>query len=601
MREPRKFTVGELLHGNIQYIIPPYQRGYDWKGDAQVRDLFVDLVGCIESTYADSLFLGSMIFDVSKEKHESTLEVIDGQQRLTTLLLTLMAARDYARDTLMDESLAQSIQRYISNADALADTAHHRLEPSSTIADVFEQMCDYSWTRTFSPGVKKNGKTVSVRRQVSKLKPIYEFCFTQIASYCGGDTGKFKKLANQIIQHTFVIRIDIEDRAEAFEIFERTNARGKGLEVSDLLKNFLFSKEKEYTDEVITDVWDEIVEGFGDNLLRALKYFWISRKGAVTSRDLYRKLRYYAGDIGVAKFIDELRNFSRFYQAFHADDPDVTKEWLLAQEFPANDMYLKEFRRICSILRLFGITQVIPFIFSLMQAYRSGEMNDKEAKRVLSMLRTLESFHFVNNKVCNRIGNETEKAYSEFSEVLFHSVGVSETDAIRNWFQSAMASVDEFTGSLSNISYQNRTDRITIRYVFDKLVNVGVKDGQRVDLVDIDAMQRGIRSSYDIEHLLCQSEAGTDEAQDYVHQIGNLIVIPKQINGIMSNASFTMKMEMLKQPWNYDNNIKHIPTYLQEFVAQYGDVAWNDLAIRSRTADLARTVHEVALSKNAYA
>ncbi len=237
--------------------------------------------------------------------------------------------------------MAHSIQGFVSNSNALSEVAHHRLESSSTVGDVFSLMCDYGWDRGFPARNKKDNKTVSVRRQVSRLKPIYTFCSAQIEAFCGGDAQKFKKLANQIVEHTFVIRIDIEDRAEAFEIFERTNARGKGFEVSDLLKNFLFSKEKEYTDESIADVWDEIVEGFGDNLLRALKYFWISRKGAVTSRDLYQKLRYYAGDIGVAKFIGELREFSKFYHAYHADDPDVTREWLLAQDFPANDMYVR--------------------------------------------------------------------------------------------------------------------------------------------------------------------------------------------------------------------------------------------------------------------
>lgn len=74
----------------------------------------------------------------------------------------------------------------------------------------------------------------------------------------------------------------------------------------------------------------------------------------------------------------------------------------------------------------------------------------------------------------------------------------------------------------------------------------------------------------------------------------------KQINGIMSNASFSMKMNMLKQPWKYDNNVKHVPTFLQEFVAQYGEADWDEQTIRKRTADLARRVHEVAATKNAY-
>ncbi|MFN3592126.1 MAG: DUF262 domain-containing protein [Thermaurantiacus sp.] len=600
MREPRKFSIGSLLHGNLKYVIPEYQRGYDWKGDTQVRDLFVDLTGCLESSFTDNLFLGSMIFDVSKEKSESILEVIDGQQRLTTLLILLMSARDYARDTLQNEAVAQSIQAYISNSNALSEVSHHRLQPSSTIADLFMLMCSYEWDRKFPPAIKKGGKTLSIRRQISRVRPIYEFCRMQIATYCAGDTPKFKKFANQVVEHTFVIRIDIEDRAEAFEIFERTNARGKGLEVSDLLKNFLFSNEKHYADQQISDVWDELVERFGDNLLRALKYFWVSRKGAVTSRDLYRKLRYYAGEIGIAKLIDELRDFSKFYQAYHADDAAVTRDWLLEQGFPPNSMYLNEFRRVISVLRLFQVTQAVPFVFSLVRGYSAGNRTEKEAKRLLSALRTIESFHFVNNKVCNRIGNESEKAYAEFSETLFHAKGLAETDKIRQWFQTSLASLEEFTASLSAISYQNRTERLIIRYVFDKLVNVGVKEGQRIDLLDIEALQKGITSSFDIEHLLPQSEAEGDDAQEIVHQIGNLIVIPKQINGIMSNASFPQKMKILGAPWEYDNNIRNVPSYLQEFVAEHGTRNWDGEAIKARTAKLAQQAYEAAASKSAY-
>lgn len=600
MREPRKFSIGSLLHGNLKYVIPEYQRGYDWKGDTQVRDLFVDLTGCLESSFTDNLFLGSMIFDVSREKSESILEVIDGQQRLTTLLILLMSARDYARDTLQNEAVAQSIQAYISNSNALSEVSHHRLQPSSTIADLFMLMCSYEWDRKFPPSIKKGGKTIAIRRQVSRVKPIYDFCRSQIAAYCAGDTPKFKKFVNHVVEHTFIIRIDIEDRAEAFEIFERTNARGKGLEVSDLLKNFLFSKEGHYADQQISDVWDELVERFGDNLLRALKYFWVSRKGAVTSRDLYRKLRYYAGETGVAKLIDELRDFSKFYQAYHADDHLVTRDWLIEQRFPTNAMYLNEFRRVVSVLRLFQVTQAVPFVFSLVRAYSSGDRSDKEAKKLLSTLRTIESFHFVNNKVCNRIGNESEKAYAEFCEALFHAEGLAETDRIRAWFQASLASLEEFTASLSAISYQNRTERLTIRYVYDKLVNVGLKDGQRIDLVDIEALQKGITSSFDIEHLLAQSEAEADDGQEIVHQIGNLIVIPKQINGIMGNASFPEKMDMLKEPWKYDNNIKNVPSYLQEFVAEYGTRTWDEEAIKARTAKVAQQVYEAAASKSAY-
>lgn len=565
-----------------------------------MRDLFVDLTSCIDSEFTDDLFLGSMIFDVSKEKSEGTLEVIDGQQRLTTIVLALIAARNYARSVIGNEKLAHSIHKYVSNIDELSDEAHHRLIASPRVGDVFDVICDYDWDGEFPSTIKKSSKTIWLKRQSSKLKPIYNFCMSEIADYCGGDEAKFRGLLKQIVNQSFIIRIDIEDKAEAFEIFERTNARGKGLEVSDLLKNFLFSKDKELADEAISDVWDDITEAFGSNLLRALKYFWISRKGAVTSRDLYRRLRYYAAEIGIPAFVEELKEFADFYSAYHTDDHLLQKDWLIECGFPANDMYLNEFRRTTSILRLFRVTQVVPFIFALMKSYQRGEPSEKSAKQVLTVLRTIESFHFVNNKVCNRIGNETEKAYTEFSVELYHSKGFGGLNDIRQWFDKSIASFEEFEGSLSAISYENKSDRMTIRYVFDKIVNDGVKDGQRQDLVDISAYERGIKPSFDIEHLMNQSDATTDEASEYVHQIGNLLVIPKQINGILSNAPFAAKMDMLKHPYKYDNNVKNVPSYLQAFVEEYGQAGWGEDEINSRTKDVAKEVYEFSRFKSAY-
>jgi hypothetical protein len=598
MREPRKFSVGEILRNEIRYVIPLYQRGYDWKGDAQVRDLFVDLISSIESPFSDNLFLGTMIFDVAEEK-SGVIEVIDGQQRLTTLVITILAARDYARDVLNNEALSQLLQSHISNSDALTEVAHHRLQASESIADVLDLMSDYDWDRIFPSTIKKNGKNISVKRQVAKVKPIYEFCKQEIGSFAGGDVGSLKKFVKQLLHKTSIIKIEIEDQAEAFEIFERTNARGKSLEVADLLKNFLFSKQKEYSDD-IAELWDELTEAFGSNILRALKYYWVSRKGSVTSRDLYRKIRYHAHEIGIPTFVEELREFSKYYNAYHTDDATVVKEWLLAQSFPQNDMYLNEFRRICSIFKLFGVTQVVPFIFSLVRAYTKGGGGEKEAKKVLSTLRTLESFHFVNTRLLGRFENKAEKVYAEFSEQLFHSKGLAPTVEIEEWFANEMGTEQELHAGLAALSYESRTDRLTIRYVFDKIANVGMKDGQRVDLVDIQSVEKGIKPSFDIEHLLSQAAGKKEEDSEYVHQIGNLIVIPRQINGILGDASFEAKMDMLRHPDRYSNNIKHVPSYLQDFVNCYGAGPWGKDEIVSRTAHLASAAYKAAKFQSAY-
>lgn len=79
MKEPRKSSIGELFAGDTQYVIPRYQRNFDWKSESQVSDLMSDLISTTESNANDNLYLGAMIFDVSEHKAKTTIEVIDGQ------------------------------------------------------------------------------------------------------------------------------------------------------------------------------------------------------------------------------------------------------------------------------------------------------------------------------------------------------------------------------------------------------------------------------------------------------------------------------------------------------------------------------------------
>jgi hypothetical protein len=202
--------------------------------------------------------------------------------------------------------------------------------------------------------------------------------------------------------------------------------------------------------------------------------------------------------------------------------------------------------------------------------------------------------------VGGRIGNESEIKYAEFSAKIFKDNDLSAVPAVRAWFENSLLSEDEFLASFVNLSYENKSERNTIRYVFDRLVNDGVKDGQSLDLLDVVSAQSGIRPSFDIEHLIPQSQAGSEEHRQLVNSIGNLIVIPKQINGILGNKSFREKMAVLGKPHKYPNNIKNVPSYLQQFVAEYGQVEWNAAAIRQRGETLGRDVFKVLSTRSAY-
>ncbi len=606
MKEPRKCTIGQLLAGGVQYVIPRYQRAYDWKSDTQVGDFISDLISAAESQKNEHLYLGPMIFDSKEDKKKTVTSVIDGQQRLTTTLVLLMALRDAIRWDLCNEAVAESIQKLIANYDPLSSNGDnssaesHRLIPSPVIGAIFPIMCEYNWNGKFPTKVTIKGKSIGIKREVNRVKPIYAFCRSQIKEYFGIDLDKAKSFAKHLRDNTFVIRIDIDDSSEAFDIFERTNARGKELEVTDLLKNFLFSKEQDYLEDDLDERWDTIVSDFGTSPIKALKQFWIARAGKVNSRQLYRNIRDYADKLGVNVFLDELVWFSDFYRVYNQPDYEAVVDLLKDHHFPAEKMLFKEFHRSISVLRLFNITQPIPLIFAALRSFHESGGDKSDAKKIISLVRAIEFFHIANNKVGGRIGNETENKYAEFSEKVFSDENLNALPAVISWFRNSILSKDEFVSSFINLSYENKSERNTIRYIFDRLVNDGVKDGQSIDLLDVISAQSGLKPSYDIEHLNPQSLSNNEEEQQICDGIGNLIVIPKQINGILSDKPFDEKMKILKQPHKYDNNIKNVPSYLQEFSDQYVDIVWNANAIQDRATALADAVFTVLSTRSSY-
>lgn len=601
MRDPNKLSVEVLLRSDEQFIVPKYQRGYDWKGNAQVKDLFMDFEACLKSSHNDELFLGTMIFDVSEEKNNKVY-VIDGQQRITTLILVLIACRTFARRVIKSEKLAVATQNSITSTDPLLEGQRMQLMPSETILDVFSRICDYEWDEKFPDTITVGNTKKSVKRQNSRVRPIYQYALEEIKRLCSTNEEKFKQLLRQIYKKSYVIKIDIEERSEAFEIFERTNARGKGLEISDLLKNYLFSKNAEVKEFDVEDAWKEISENAGSSILRMLKYFWISRRGQVTTRDLYRNIREYAQKNGTAKFITELQEFSSFFAAYESKNRTTFPDWLTERGFKKDATYLGEASRALGALKTFRITQVVPLIYSITQAYLKEDGGKRKPKTFLSLLRLVESYHFVNNKVCNRIGNEVEKLYSEFSEKFYDTEDFSETmGEFKARLVPNMAKRDEFIASFSNISYTNQTERSLIRYIFDAIANVGVKSGQRRNLIDHFELSNNIRGAYDIEHLQAQSLAPQDEDSDYYHEIGNLLVIPKQINGILGNDTFHEKMDKLLNPSNHKNNIKHVDDFILEFArANAKKTEWTIDDIRMRTQNLAKQSYKIAANRYAY-
>jgi hypothetical protein len=388
------------------------------------------------------------------------------------------------------------------------------------------------------------------------------------------------------LYRAYVIEIVIGNELEAFDIFERTNARGLDLNVADLLKNYLFAS----VDEVnVEEMWSEIVTNSENTLQRMLKYFWVSSHGYVQKKDLYRELKGYGREVGAEKLTAELYRFSRFFQTVRALDSVKLHDGLVENDFSLiaeNEGYQGELSRVFEALKLFQVQQAYPVIYATFAAFKRAGGDLKALKVLLGVLGSIEKYHFINNAVCDRVGNEVEGLYADTAKAFAESENFKKTaDQFIDELKKKRADSAEFSTRFSDISYRSDTIPL-IHYIFDRINNLGHKDSQWVPLYNPDKSL--LKKNFNIEHFLPQNPETelTDDDAASIDNIGNLLVISRHSNSSFGNLLPTEKIELLKEP-------KHSGKlgYLQDFVASYGNEAkrWSEKSIHNRAADLAKT------------
>jgi uncharacterized protein with ParB-like and HNH nuclease domain len=252
--DSRLMSFGELLTGSNYYVVPNFQRDYSWT-DTEVEELWTDIVNTIDENRNEHFFGAIVVNNSNKPK----LELIDGQQRMTTVSLLMCVIRAIATEQ-GDTQLSLIIsQNYLGSLDSRT----RRTEPKIILNDTNNQFYqenfiepkDISFLRDqnkkMSQGQRKSNKLMlsaylllhkKVRERASRAKDFIE-TLIQIEE-CVRD-----KL-NSIV-------ISVADESNSYLIFETLNNRGLQLSVADLLKNHLFSKSSDKLPDV-QKKWVEI-------------------------------------------------------------------------------------------------------------------------------------------------------------------------------------------------------------------------------------------------------------------------------------------------------------------------------------------------------
>lgn len=328
--EAKSFTIEGLLKEDCFYVIPDYQRPYSWT-KSQIEELFSDIEIAMETD--SNHFFGTVMLNIAK-KDKKVIEIIDGQQRMTTILMILyVILEEYNLQRFINQHNIETRKTKLKEKLAYTDDDGEIIEDKITLGDTNKEFFKSFIIDSYASGAAQKEKIIKDFKGDKRYKlnkPIID-AYQIIKSYFDAkilnerDTIAYqilKDFQNFILRSLEIVKIEVEDDADAFLIFETLNDRGLALSSVDLIKNKLFkncANRADFND--IKNSWADIVNTLEDSneTKKYLRHFWMSKYNHVTAQNLFKVFREYVGnDYNKSKeLIKELKQLSKYYSAIN--------------------------------------------------------------------------------------------------------------------------------------------------------------------------------------------------------------------------------------------------------------------------------------------
>lgn len=560
-------TLLKVLFGLDKYSIPRYQRDYTWRED-EVNEFWTDL-----TTSKEPYFLGSFIFNFENTEKTGYIEVVDGQQRILTIMIFLAALRDCAIpiDTVFSE-LIHTMDICIKQRDG---STIDRIKPGDTTQEYFKH-----FIQTYDSKILESDPKT---KEQKNIKANYNFFAEKInggISKIDAKSGKLEylKMLRSKIEKLIVIEIKIAREDDAYEIFETTNARGVDLNVGDLVKNLVFKNMKATDDkDIAKEIWQNIVDNIqstNTELRKFIRYYWISKYAFVTEKKLYKAIK---NEITKwDEFLDSLWSASEHYNVLLQGSGESWKTLGIKD-------YLNVYNSVFAI-RSMGVSQCYVFFLSILENY------EKLGTNPTKIIKLIEKFTFVYSGICNLPGNKVEGMYSRYSKRL--------NDIIQNEPEKKIAAKIDLL--FTELAKELRDEKPPFEYFSEQFMEVSYKDSEfgrlfikymlnEINIYLSPTKENSINFyNVSIEHLLpLQPDKDwhlkKSEIKPYVNLLGNLTLLDKELNSKIGNRPIAEKMQELE--------ISTLPVTSEVVqLIKSNDLTWNQelILIRQRTlAELA--------------
>lgn len=552
---PSAASLSSLLGNGIVYKVPAFQRDYSWKEDNWLA-LWEDILIAMNSERDH--YMGAVVVQKNGEKN---FLVIDGQQRFTTLSILVLAVIQNIQD-LIDKGI--DINNNTIRIEELRRGFLGQRDPASLhySSKLFLNENNDPFYQSYLLQLRKvaNERALSISDKLMWL--AFQFFYKTVHKHFSDNiSGELLAtfLSKTVGDKLMFIKIEVEDELSAYTLFETLNYRGVDLTVTDLLKNFLFSKLSAVDLSLAKDTWKRVASTVGlDKFPTYLRHFWISRNEFVREEQMFKVIRNSINTVQhVFDLLNSLETLAPLYVALQ--DP-WSREWQSNRE---RRKRIKEFK-------LFGVKQQLPMLLIASEHFDEQEFN--------KLLRLLSVVAFRYNLVGGRQANVMEDLYNRASRRI-HTKEIVSTKQVFEAIKSVYISDNDFKSDFSTLELLSygRTKKIA-RYILFELENHLANTDK--DFEDDPAT---------IEHILPENASDIWELAFpapiqpmYVYRLGNYTLLEDGKNrdcgtlpfndkkNIYSTSQYEMSKKINSLDWN-PNNLDN----RQNQMAKWATACWH--------------------------
>jgi hypothetical protein len=609
-----------IFDQTITYQVPLFQRPYVWTRDNNWEPLWEDIQALLEKHLrggkAHAHFLGAVVLEQLANSTGSieSRQVIDGQQRFTTLQLFLMAARDLAT--------YHSAPKYIDRFTDLVANRRSKIDHDDEVFKVWPTNSNRSAFRLVhgAGSLKKVDEALLLRPELNEVSNniigAYRFFYGQLTSWFNGqldDDADEDVLSKKSIDNRFdslwhvvkdclqVVVIDLDNDDETQVIFETLNARGEDLLPADLIKNFLFRRaaaDGENVEKLYENHWQHFETTWWRESVKQGRitrprvdvfishYLTMMTREEVKASHLFNAFKIFvlqsesfSGSLLIvpktaSEYIAQLSRYAEVFKTLYA---------------PVRHVRLETFLRR---LEAVDTTTVFPFLL-----YAHAELVPRSVEEFDRILVLLESY-LMRRMICHLTG----KNYNRYFVDLIRNIdrnGVLNAAAVTEYMGKSNADSTRFpddqafASAIADLPLYGRLAQYKVRAILEAL------DGYaHTRKSEVQSLPAGLT----IEHIMPQSwqthwplSAGDTRNPDtgdrdpikeqkaqqrrerLINTLGNLTLITGSLNPSLSNSAWAAKRPEL---------MKFSKLNLTQYFYGSESNEWDEAGIERRTAYL---------------